>query len=78
MLNLVRLRLILRLVLRYPVSEAAELSFDFFEASKTYVLKEHRKMKRAEVHFLDHPMMGLIIQITKYEVPVNAESDEGS
>lgn len=60
------------------VSEAAELSFGFFEASKTYVLKEHRKMKRAEVHFLDHPMMGLIIQITKYEVPVNAESDEGS
>ena len=60
------------------VSEAAELSFGFFEASKTYVLKEHRKMKRAEVHFLDHPMMGLIIQITKYEVPVNAESPEGS
>lgn len=60
------------------VSEAAELSFDLFEASKTYVLKEHRKMKRAEVHFLDHPMMGLIIQITKYEVPVNAESTEGS
>lgn len=55
------------------VSEATELSFDLFEASKTYVLKEHRKMKRAEVHFLDHPMMGLIIQITKYEVPVNAE-----
>jgi len=55
------------------VTEAAELSFDLFEASKTYVLKEHRKMKRAEVHFLDHPMMGLIIQITKYEVPVNAE-----
>ena len=60
------------------VTEATELSFDLFEASKTYVLKEHRKMKRAEVHFLDHPMMGLIIQITKYEVPVNAESDEGS
>ena len=55
------------------VNEATELSFDLFEASKTYVLKEHRKMRRAEVHFLDHPMMGLIIQITKYEVPVNAE-----
>ena len=26
-------------------------------------------MKRAEIHFLDHPMFGLIIQITKYEVP---------
>ena len=55
------------------VNDATELSFDLFEASKTYVLKEHRKMKRAEVHFLDHPMMGLIIQITKYEVPVNSE-----
>ena len=51
------------------VDEATELSVDLFEANKTYVLKEHRKMKRAEVHFLDHPMMGLIIQITKYEVP---------
>ena len=55
------------------VNDATELSFDLFEASKTYVLKEHRKMKRAEVHFLDHPMMGLIIQITKYEVPVSPE-----
>jgi len=60
------------------VNEATELSFDLFEASKTYVLKEHRKMRRAEVHFLDHPMMGLIIQITKYEVPVDAENAEGS
>jgi len=60
------------------VNDATELSFDLFEASKTYVLKEHRKMKRAEVHFLDHPMMGLIIQITKYEVPVNAENAKGS
>jgi len=60
------------------LSDATELSFDLFEASKTYVLKEHRKMKRAEVHFLDHPMMGLIIQITKYEVPVNTEGAEGS
>ncbi|MDG1293446.1 MAG: CsiV family protein [Pseudomonadales bacterium] len=55
------------------VNEAEELNVDLFEASKTYVLKEHRKMKRAEVHFLDHPMMGLIIQITKYEVPVSSE-----
>lgn len=55
------------------INEAEELSVDLFEASKTYVLKEHRKMKRAEVHFLDHPMMGLIIQITKYEVPVSSE-----
>ena len=60
------------------LNDATELSFDLFEANKTYVLKEHRKMKRAEVHFLDHPMMGLIIQITKYEVPVNAEGAEGS
>jgi|GEM_PF-1615733 len=60
------------------LSDATELSFDRFEANKTYVLKEHRKMKRAEVHFLDHPMMGLIIQITKYEVPVNAEGAENT
>ncbi|MDG2035979.1 MAG: CsiV family protein, partial [Pseudomonadales bacterium] len=47
----------------------SDLNFDQFEASKTFVLKEHRKMKRAEIHFLDHPMLGLIIQITKYEIP---------
>lgn len=56
--------------------EEASLSFDLFQAQETYVLREHRKMKRAEIHFLDHPMIGLIIQITKYEVPEEAKADE--
>lgn len=54
----------------------ADLSFDLFQAKETYVLQEHRKMKRAEIHFLDHPMLGLIIQITKYEVPEDTEADK--
>ena len=56
--------------------EETSLSFDLFQAQETYVLREHRKMKRAEIHFLDHPMLGLIIQITKYEVPEEAKADE--
>ena len=52
------------------------LSFDLFQAQETYVLREHRKMKRAEIHFLDHPMFGLIIQITKYEVPEETKADK--
>ena len=56
----------------------SDLNFDQFEASKTFVLREHRKMKRAEIHYLDHPMLGLIIQITKYEIPevLEAVADE--
>lgn len=46
-------------------------AFQKYQAAQTYVLKEYRKMKRNEVHYLDHPMFGVIVQISKYEVAEN-------
>lgn len=46
-------------------------AFQKYQTARTYVLKEYRKMKRNEVHYLDHPMFGVIVQISKYEMAKN-------
>ena len=38
-----------------------------YQPSQTFVLKERRKLRRNELHYLDHPMFGVIVQISKYE-----------
>jgi hypothetical protein len=32
-------------------------------------MRQHRKMRSSELHYLDHPLLGLLIQITPYEPP---------
>lgn len=32
-----------------------------------FLLKESRRVKRKEVHYLDHPYFGIIVQVTRYE-----------
>jgi hypothetical protein len=34
-----------------------------------FVLKESRRLRSKEVHYLDHPMFGMLIQIVPYERP---------
>ena len=36
---------------------------------KVYHLKEEREMRSEEFHYLDHPALGIVIQLTPYEVP---------
>ncbi len=36
---------------------------------RVVTMKQHRKMRSKELHYLDHPQMGLLLQITPYEAP---------
>lgn len=38
-----------------------------FIVKHVYTMKEYRRLKRNEVHYLDHPRFGLIVTISKYE-----------
>lgn len=36
---------------------------------RVVTMKQHRKMRSKELHYIDHPQMGLLLQITPYEAP---------
>lgn len=36
-------------------------------------LSEHRRMRSKELHYLDHPVFGLLVQITPYRVATSSE-----
>ena len=41
-----------------------------------YRMQAHRRMRSGELHYIDHPLMGVLIKITPYELPIPAESVE--
>ena len=42
---------------------------DQFAGIQTFRLKESRRMRSKELHYFDHPMFGMIVKITPYELP---------
>jgi len=34
-----------------------------------YRMQTHRRMRSKELHYIDHPLMGVLVQITPYEAP---------
>lgn len=46
-------------------------------SSPVYRLKETRRMRSGETHYLDHPQIGVIAQIRKYEAPRPDSPDTG-
>ena len=36
---------------------------------RVVTMKQHRKMRSKELHYIDHPQIGLLLQITPYEAP---------
>lgn len=64
--------------LRYREADAPHGSsfFSLFSDQTTekpiYRLNESRRMRSREVHYLDHPMFGIIALVTPYEVPAPA------
>lgn len=42
---------------------------DNFVTRQIILLQEERDMRSSEVHYIDHPMLNVIIQITPYSVP---------
>lgn len=56
-----------------PETAAAAESHSFFASAEraeapVYRLQESRRMRSKEVHYLDHPMFGVIALVTPYEV----------
>ncbi len=47
-----------------------------YEAIRTVVIDESRRMRSNELHYLDHPLFGMIIKITPYEVPIPEIAEE--
>lgn len=41
-------------------------------------MKQHRKMRSKELHYLDHPQIGLLIMITPHETEIPEEENEQS
>ncbi|WP_390619000.1 CsiV family protein [Maricurvus nonylphenolicus] len=39
------------------------------------LLKQKRRMRSGELHFIDHPLVGLLIKITPYELPEEIEEE---
>ncbi len=46
-----------------------------YYVDRTVVMRQNRRMRSDEVHYLDHPLFGLLIKISPVEQP-DAESDE--
>ncbi|PLY12032.1 MAG: hypothetical protein C0631_18145 [Sedimenticola sp.] len=48
---------------------------------KTYAFNEHRKMRSGELHYVDHPLIGALIKIERYDQPTpdlpDTEPQEG-
>jgi hypothetical protein len=40
-----------------------------FSVARSITLRQHRRMRSNELHYIDHPLMGLLIKITPYELP---------
>jgi hypothetical protein len=41
-----------------------------YEAIRTVVIDESRRMRSNEIHYLDHPLFGMVIKVTPYEAPI--------
>lgn len=52
--------------------------FDFeqryFRTERTATLRQHRRMRSNELHYIDHPLMGLLIKIMPYEPPTEPQA----
>ena len=42
----------------------------------SYRMQDHRRMRSGELHYIDHPLMGVLIQITPYELPKPIDKEE--
>ena len=41
-------------------------------------IERSRRMRSGEVHYLDHPLVGMVVKVTPYEVPEEAPESEAS
>ena len=44
-----------------------QLQENQYSVERTVVLRQHRRMRSNELHYIDHPLFGLLVRITPYE-----------
>lgn len=55
-------------------SEFQALTGNQYSVERTVTLRQHRRMRSNELHYLDHPLLGLLIKITPYEITKTAST----
>lgn len=57
-----------------------DLTTTSYAVERTIALRQQRRMRSNELHYIDHPLLGVVIKITPYEFPVmeTAEDEESA
>jgi len=55
------------LVYQKPITRLSPLDHSKI-ASKNYLIKSHRRMRSKETHYIDHPLIGILVMATPVEV----------
>ncbi|MEJ2456311.1 MAG: CsiV family protein [Candidatus Thiodiazotropha sp.] len=58
------------LLLRLPVTPAEGDDYFMGPAIRSYRLHTTRRMRSGKLHYLDHPVLGVLVQAERYEPPV--------
>ncbi len=59
-----------------PESEFEKILNQPYVLDRVVLVKQKRRMRSGELHFIDHPLLGLLIKVTPYELPVEDVSEE--
>lgn len=46
-----------------------------YKSIRTGVMNESRRMRSGELHYLDHPLFGIVVKVTPYELPEEEEEE---
>lgn len=46
-----------------------------YVVDRTVVLRQSRRMRSGELHYIDHPLMGILVRVTPYEPPLAPVGD---
>jgi Peptidoglycan-binding protein, CsiV len=59
-----------------PESEFEKILNQPYVLDRVVLVKQKRRMRSGELHFIDHPLLGLLIKVTPYELPVEDAPQE--
>lgn len=54
----------------------SDLTSNRYAVKKTVALRQQRRMRSNELHYIDHPLLGLVIKIIPYEFPIIEATEE--
>ncbi|ARN75574.1 hypothetical protein BST96_16560 [Oceanicoccus sagamiensis] len=52
-----------------------DLAGNQYAVEQTATMRQSRRMRSNELHYIDHPLMGLLVRITPYEFPETVETE---